>query len=79
MKTLSFRGKILVLGCGGVSRCTLPLLLKHLDMPRENITVMDMVDNRTLIGDVLAEGVQYCQMQLTRDRLRDQWAERTKA
>ena len=32
MKQAHFDGRILVLGFGGVARCTLPLLLKHLDV-----------------------------------------------
>src|SRR6267154_700224 len=33
-----FEGRILVLGCGSVAQCTLPLLLRHLDVSRERIT-----------------------------------------
>lgn len=54
-----FNGKVLVLGCGSVSQCTLPLLLKHLEMPPEKITIFDMVDNRDKVKDVLAKGVKY--------------------
>ena len=43
-RKVKFGGKILVLGYGSVSRCTLPLLLRHVDMPSEKITVMDFVD-----------------------------------
>ena len=64
MNKIDFAGKILVLGCGGVSRCTLPLLLKHINMPPEKITVMDMVDNREMIPDVLKAGVNYIQEQI---------------
>ena len=52
-------GRILVIGCGSVSQCTLPLLLKELDVAPSSITVLDMVDNRARIADVLAAGVRY--------------------
>lgn len=77
MKKISFNGKILILGCGGVARCTLPLLLKHLDMPRERMTILDMVDNRHLIADILATGVQYVQEKISHDRYREQFAAHT--
>lgn len=59
MKRVKFNGRVLVIGCGSVSQCTLPLLLKHLEMPPEKITIFDMVDNRKLVKDVLDKGVKY--------------------
>lgn len=72
MKKVSFPGRVLILGCGGVARCTIPLLLKHIDMPRENITVMDMIDTRASIAAALNEGVQFAHERLTHDRFRQQ-------
>jgi homospermidine synthase len=62
-------GRILVIGCGSVSQCTLPLLLKEIEIAPSNITVLDMVDNRVKIADVLAAGVQYEIGQITPDNL----------
>src|SRR5262249_62206200 len=45
----AFSGKILLIGCGYVGRCTLPLLLRHLKMPPNRITVLDFVDARSAI------------------------------
>ncbi len=53
-----FTGKILVLGCGSVAQCTVPLLLRHVAKPAQ-ITVMDFVDNRSRIAAELAKGVTY--------------------
>lgn len=75
MKKIPFNGKILVLGCGGVARCTLPLLLKHLDMPREKITILDMTDCRESVKDILAEGVRYVQERIVIERYRQQLSE----
>ena len=48
-----FDGRILMLGCGSVGRCTLPLVLRHVDMPADRITVMDFEDVRPKIEDSL--------------------------
>ena len=62
-------GRILVIGCGSVSQCTVPLLLKEIDVPPSSITVLDMVDNRDRIADALAAGVRYEIGQITPDNL----------
>jgi len=72
MKKLSFTGRILIIGCGGVARCTLPLLLKHLDMPLDRITVLDAVDTRDAISDEMRQGVQFVQEEIVKDRFGDQ-------
>ena len=35
---MKFEGKILVIGLGAVSRCTLPLLFKHVETEMKKIT-----------------------------------------
>ena len=47
-------GRVLVLGCGSVSQCTLPLLIRDLEFDPAHVTVVDFVDNRARIADVLA-------------------------
>ena len=36
--------RILMVGFGSVAQCTLPILLKHIDVPPQNITVIDFED-----------------------------------
>ncbi len=55
----AFTGKILFLGCGSVTQCSLPLLLKEGICSPERITVLDMVDNRHRVAEQLALGVTY--------------------
>ena len=62
---VKFNGKILVIGCGSVSQCTIPLILKHIKVPPQNITIMDFVDNRAQIHESLTQGVRYTQKQIT--------------
>lgn len=60
-----FRGRVLMLGCGSVGRCTLPMVLRHLDMPANRVTVMDFTDVRDTIEEPLKAGVVFKQMRLT--------------
>ena len=48
---MGFKGKMLVIGCGFVSRCTVPLLLKHVDIEPKNITVIDFEARQNYIAD----------------------------
>ena len=40
----AFEGRILVIGLGSVSRCTLPLLFEHIPAERSQYTVLDFGD-----------------------------------
>ena len=66
---MPFGGKILVLGCGSVSQCTLPLLLEELAVPPRRVTVLDMVDNRERVRAVLRKGVRYVVDHITEENL----------
>ncbi len=66
-KQTPFAGKILMLGCGSVGQCTLPLIRRHVDVPANRITVLDFADVRAKIQDSLQAGVVFRQERLTRD------------
>lgn len=38
---LAFPNKIMIVGFGSVVRCTLPILLKHIKVDPQDITIMD--------------------------------------
>jgi homospermidine synthase len=40
IKHVRFSGRLLMLGCGSIGQGVLPLLLRHLDMPAENISIL---------------------------------------
>jgi len=61
--------RVLVLGCGSVAQCTLPLLIRDLEIEPARITIVDMVDNRARVADALASGVTYQQDQVTPENL----------
>lgn len=56
---MKFDGKLLIIGCGSVSQCAIPLVLKFFEMPANKITIMDFVDNRSRVKEALDRGVRY--------------------
>jgi len=64
-----FTGKILIIGCGAIAQCCLPLIPKLIDVHHKNITVIDMVDVRDRIKDSIAQGVNFLVEKITRENL----------
>ena len=62
---MKFDGKILIIGCGSVSQCAIPLVLELIEMPPQKITIMDFVDNRSRIKGALDKGVKYTMERVT--------------
>ena len=62
-------GRVLVLGCGSVAQATVPLLVRDLGIDPTRITIVDFVDNRARVADVLAQGVRYEQDRITPENL----------
>jgi len=67
---MKFNGKVLIIGCGSISQCAIPLVLKLIEMPPSNITIMDFADNRSRVKDALREGVKYVIDRVTKDNYR---------
>jgi homospermidine synthase len=61
--------RVLVLGCGSVAQCTVPLLIRDLAIDPRRITIVDMLDNRARVADSIAGGVNYEQDQVTADNI----------
>lgn len=69
MKHVSFSGRLVMLGCGSIGQGVLPLVLRHIDMPKERITIVT-ADARG--RDVAAEcGVRFVEQPATRGNFRD--------
>ena len=51
--------RVLVLGCGSVAQCVVPLLVRDLGVAPASVTVVDFADNRARIASSLAQGVRY--------------------
>src|SRR4051812_44644187 len=69
MKHVAFSGRLVMLGFGSIGQGVLPLILRHIDMPRDNIQILT-ADQRGL--DVARQyGVAATVQPLTRDDSRD--------
>ena len=68
---MKFDGKLLIIGCGSVSQCAIPLVLKLIKMPANKITIMDYVDNRSRVKDALRKGVNYVMDKVTQSNYRE--------
>lgn len=64
---VNFDKKILIIGGGAVSQCTIPLILKHINIPAKNITVIDVADTRPFLRDAIEKGVVFHQQEITKD------------
>ena len=54
-----FDGRILFIGYGSVSRCTLPLVERHFDMPLSRVAIVDAEDRSADVAEYVAKGVTY--------------------
>ncbi|MCC7517975.1 MAG: homospermidine synthase [Verrucomicrobiae bacterium] len=61
----SFNSKILIVGFGVVARATLPLLLKHLRVPCNRITVIDFEDREEALRPWIAKGLRFVRERVT--------------
>jgi homospermidine synthase len=68
-KKVPFNGRILMIGFGSVGHCTMPLLLRHFDMPADRITVVDADDHRAAIEPYRKQGVRYVLQPITPDNM----------
>jgi homospermidine synthase len=66
---IPLRGRLLLLGCGSVSRCLQPLLLRHLDMDLTRLTVLDFDDRAVPDADLMAAGATLLRHRITRGNL----------
>jgi homospermidine synthase len=70
-KYVKFNGRILIIGCGSVSQCAIPLVVRHVDVDPKNVTIMDFVDNKKRVQDSLAKGVNYVMERVTKQNYKE--------
>ena len=66
---LKFNHRILFVGFGAVARCTLPVLLNHIKVAPQNITILDFEPNETALAPWMERGVTFVRCQITPDNL----------
>jgi len=62
---MKFEGKVLVIGCGSVAQCAIPLIPKILGVPPQNVSIIDFVDNRNKVRESLNQGMSYDVVRIT--------------
>ncbi len=61
--------RTLVLGCGSVAQCVVPLLIRDFKFDPRSITIVDFRDNRARVAEQLQAGVAYEQERVTSNNL----------
>ena len=64
-----FNHKILIIGYGSVSQCTLPILLEKIDVPLKNITVIDFENKAKALKKYTSKGIKFVQTKITQENL----------
>jgi len=59
----------LIIGYGSVSKCTLPILLKHVKIPYENITIIDFEDKSKELKPYTDRGIKFFRRRITPEEL----------
>ena len=71
MVDLKVPRRIVILGCGSVVQCMLPLMLEHFELDPTSITVIESRDNRAKIASSIGKGVRYQQHEITASNLNE--------
>lgn len=64
---MEFGGKIVFFGCGSVAQCSLAMLHAFIKIQPKHITIIDFVDNRDKVAELIAKGAHYIQEKVTPD------------
>ncbi|MCX6797422.1 MAG: saccharopine dehydrogenase NADP-binding domain-containing protein [Candidatus Doudnabacteria bacterium] len=64
-----FDHKILIIGYGSVSQCTLPVLLEKIDVDPKNITIMDFEDKAGALKKFTDKGIKFVRERITPENL----------
>jgi len=64
-----FNHKILIIGYGSVSQCTLPILLEKIDVEPKNVTVMDFEDKAASLKPFTDKGIAFVRNRITPENL----------
>ena len=64
-----FEKRILFVGYGAVAQCALPILMKLVQVPAGNITVMDFEDRSGVLQEWTSQGVHWVQDRVTPENM----------
>jgi len=66
---IDFKNKVLFVGYGAVAQCTLPILFKHLNVPKSSVTIMDFEDRAAALKSWTDQGVKFVRDRVGRENL----------
>jgi len=66
-KLAKFQGRLVFVGFGSIGQGTLPLILRHVDMPRERITILTADDRGQ--KEAAEYGIKFVINPITRDNV----------
>jgi homospermidine synthase len=66
---IKFENKVLMLGYGAVAKCTLPILLKHVKIPYQNMTILDFEDKGGALKKWTDKGIKFVHKRITQQNL----------
>ncbi len=66
---IEFDGRVVIIGCGSVSRCLQPLLLENLKMDFSKLTIIDMEDLREHAKGMIDAGANFLQVEITKQNM----------
>lgn len=69
MKHVAFRGRLVMLGFGSIGQGVLPLILRHIDVPADRISIVSGDERGREIA--ASYGIDFAVLPLTRDNFRD--------
>jgi homospermidine synthase len=68
---MEFKKKVLIIGYGAVSKCMLPILLRHVNIPLECITIIDFKDKSADLKAWTSGGLRFFKKKITPKNLTD--------
>ena len=66
---MDFKNKVLIIGYGAVAKCTLPILLRHVTIPLENITIIDFKEKSQDLKAWTSRGLRFFRQRVTHEDL----------
>ncbi len=62
---MEFKNKTLIIGYGAVSKCTIPILLKHVKIPYSSISIVDFAEPDSSLKHWTDRGVKFFREEIT--------------
>jgi homospermidine synthase len=66
---MTFSNRILFVGFGGVARCALPILLRHIKVDPKRITIMDFDPDHAILKPWVDQGVTFVNNKVTEENM----------